>query len=440
MFSSKMRIGAMTVAGVTLTLFGASLADGQTRVSPMAAARSNYLLRPGLSVGQAAFNIATIGQALSHVPPAFREPFLGRRLAAASLANPYAALATEQAAANQYAALAVNPYASLYANPYASMVSNPYAASAGYDNSYNPYGYGYYDPYDGYLRGAADVIGAQGRFLVSTQQAYQMREQVRAERVANRRRIFDEYLYEREKAPTAEDDRQKHMLEQLERSRNNPPITEVWSGKSLNDLLADLRKYPPSKNEAGNLVNIQQLPLDEEGLKHVNVTAGAGNGGNIGLLKNEGRLNWPVAMSEPQFKELRERTNSLAQAAVRQAEFNGRVDGGTILQMSNDVNNLNRLLRQNSGDLPFGLYIEAKTFLNNLGAAITALGQPDVGNYFTGKFALKAKTVPELVEEMSKKGLQFAPATPGDEAAYAALQQALANYDMAVHAQMASRK
>ena len=108
--------------------------------------------------------------------------------------------------------------------------------------------------------------------------------------------------------------------------------------------------------------------------------------------------------------------------------------------MSNDVNTLNRLLRQSSGDLPFGLYTEARTFLNNLTDAITALSQPDVGNYFTGKFALKAKTVPELVEQMSKQGLQFAPATPGDEAAYAALQQALANYDLAIHAQMASRQ
>jgi hypothetical protein len=442
MFSFRMRIGAMAMVGVTLTMFCVSRADGQTRQSPINAARSNYLLRPGLTVGQAAFNIATIGQALSQVPPS---PFIGRRFAA-SLANPNAAAAATglavAAAANQYAGAAVNPYASLYANPYASMVSNPYASGAGYGDYYNPYGYGYYDPfgYSGYLRGGADVINAQGRFLTSTQQAYMMREQVRSERIANRRKIFDEYLYEREKTPTAEEDRQKHLLEQLNRSRNNPPVTEIWSGKALNDILADLRKLPPPKPDSGNLVNTQQLPLDEDGLKHINVTAAAGNTGNIGLLKNEGRLNWPVALSEPQFKEMRERINTLAQAAVRQAEFNGRVDPGTILQMSNDVNTLNRLLRQSSGDLPFGLYTEARTFLNNLTDAITALSQPDVGNYFTGKFALKAKTVPELVEQMSKQGLQFAPATPGDEAAYAALQQALANYDLAIHAQMASRQ
>jgi len=36
--------------------------------------------------------------------------------------------------------------------------------------------------------------------------------------------------------------------------------------------------------------------------------------------------------------------------------------------------------------------------------------------------------------------LQFAPATPGDEAAYAALYQALAGYDAATQGQLAAEK
>jgi hypothetical protein len=226
--------------------------------------------------------------------------------------------------------------------------------------------------------------------MVNTEQAYSAREQVRSERIANRRKIFDEYLYEREKTPTPEDERQRHQLEQLNRSRTNPPLTEIWSGKALNDILADLRKLPTKAPAAGELVNLQRLPLDEDGLKHINVTRG---GGNIALLKNEGRLNWSGALDGAEYKEQRERVNSLAQAAVRQAEFNGRVDLGTITQLSNDVDSLQRQLRKNSGDLPFAVYAEAKTFLSNLDDAISALRQPDVGNYFTGKFALKANTV-----------------------------------------------
>src|SRR5207244_6841866 len=112
---------------------------------------------------------------------------------------------------------------------------------------------------------------------------------------------------------------------------------------------------------------------------------------------------------------------------------------GTLTQLTSDVDSLHKQLRKNGGDLPFALYTEAKTFLNNLDDSLTALRQRDVGSYFTGKFAIKAKTVPELVEHLAKQGLQLAPATPGDEQAYTSLHQALANYDLAAQAQTASR-
>jgi hypothetical protein len=100
---------------------------------------------------------------------------------------------------------------------------------------------------------------------------------------------------------------------------------------------------------------------------------------------------------------------------------------------------LHNQLRRNGGDLPFAVYTEAKTFLNNRDDAIAALRQQGVGNYFTGKLAIKAKTIPELVDFMTKQGLQFAPAVPGDEPAYATLHEALANYDLAAQAQTAGR-
>jgi hypothetical protein len=85
-----------------------------------------------------------------------------------------------------------------------------------------------------------------------------------------------------------------------------------------------------------------------------------------------------------------------------------------------------------SKDLTPTFYLEARTYLGNLADAARALSQKDVANYFNGKYALSAKTVPELVTQMSELGLQFAPAVPGDEAAYAALHSALAAYETAV--------
>src|SRR5947209_16438679 len=152
------------------------------------------------------------------------------------------------------------------------------------DSSYASYPYPYYpgynyDPYGGYLRGAADVINAQGKFLVNTQQAYLTREQVRQARLDSRRRSFDEYLYERERRPTLEDERERARLENVRRSRNDPPITEIWSGKALNDLLLAIQQQQ-AKGLRGPAV-----PVDGEILKNINVTSGASSG-SLGLLRD----------------------------------------------------------------------------------------------------------------------------------------------------------
>jgi hypothetical protein len=48
--------------------------------------------------------------------------------------------------------------------------------------------------------------------------------------------------------------------------------------------------------------------------------------------------------------------------------------------------------------------------------------------------------VPELVEHMTKEGLEFAPAVAGDEAAYLSLHRALATYDVAARGQTGSER
>jgi hypothetical protein len=61
--------------------------------------------------------------------------------------------------------------------------------------------------------------------------------------------------------------------------------------------------------------------------------------------------------------------------------------------------------------------------------AVSALGQPDVTNYFNHKFEAKGRTVAELVNYMKDKGLRFAPAVSGEEDSYRALHQAMMAYD-----------
>jgi hypothetical protein len=303
----------------------------------------------------------------------------------------------------------------------ASFRSVPITSSYYPPSPYGYYpGYGYYDPYGGYLSGAADVINAQGQFMMSTQQAYFQREQVRQARLDNRRRAFDEYLYERERRPTLEDERERARLENLRRSRNDPPLTEIWSGKALNDLLLAIEQQQ-AQGKRGPTV-----PLDEDMLRNINVTTGT-NGGSLGILRDNGRLHWPLELTRSAYQAERRRLDDLAAKAYRQAA-SGAVDPSVLQEMTSTVDNLQTRLRQNVADVSPSDYIVAKRYLNDLDGAIRVLQDPNVSKYANGKLAAKGGTVSDLVTEMSNKGLRFAPAVAGDEGAYVALHRALVSY------------
>jgi hypothetical protein len=254
-----------------------------------------------------------------------------------------------------------------------------------------------------------------------------LEEKAFVERLANRRRAFDELAYERENTPSPE-----QAL--LARSRTNPPPAEVFSGQALNALLADLVQLGAAIDELDR-PDIS-LPLDLKELRHINLTQGTGN---IALLKGEGRLTWPAVLAGAAFRAPRERLALLAPEAVRQASRNGRVDLAVIGQMTEDAGQLRALLRQQAQSLSYEPFAEAKAFIQGFGAAIVALQQPDVARHFDGAYDLKAQTVLGLVKQMTDGGLRFAPAAPGDETAYAALREALAACDRAAIQQKAER-
>ena len=324
----------------------------------------------------------------------------------------------------------MNPMANLPAvtatGPYATIQTNPIASGGAYDGGYqNPYQYSYADPYGGYLRGAADVINAQGRFLVNTQQSLLLREQVRQAHMETRRRVFDEWLYERANRPTVEDERERTMREQVRRFRNDPPLTEIWSGDALNALLRDIQKL----EEKG--LKGPDKTLDQDILRRINVTTQ--QGGNVGVLKNEAQLHWPLALRTEETRDTREQLDSLVKEAVNQAMNSSTVSAETLKQIDAATKQLRDRLTRQVGDLPFAQYREAKRFLNDLDEARRALEKPDAGKYFTGRYAANGKSVSELARYMAQQGLLFAPATSGDEAAYTALHRALAAYDVATN-------
>jgi hypothetical protein len=266
-----------------------------------------------------------------------------------------------------------------------------------------------------YLQAGAAVIQAQGQFMKDQQDAFRMKEEVRRLRTENRLLSFLEEQYERENTPTPDEIREQRLLAAQRRALTNPPATEIWSARSLNDLL------PLVQYQCRRAVR-PALPLSSEVLEHINLTTRSG--GNLGLLKSKGQLSWPWALRQPTYAAARTRLAALLPKAVNQARSDGQVDSAVLRAMNVEVAGLGDTLKQTGKVLAAPEYIEAKRFLSDLEGAVKALGQDDVGDNFDHN-EFQGKTVADLIDYMMAHGLQFAPAVVGDEPAYTALHQAL---------------
>jgi hypothetical protein len=282
----------------------------------------------------------------------------------------------------------------------------------------------YADPYGGYLSGASQVINAQGGYLKDVQQAYLTKEQVNQAKIQSKRAAFDEWMYEKANTPTLEEQREQERIQNVLRSRNNPPATEIWSGKALNDLLQDLQQ----RGAAG--AHGPPVYLNQELLKEVNVTVGTTTAG-LGVLKNDGKLQWPLALADDRYAATRKQTEDLAAQAVKQAQ-SGAVNPKTLQDLIGSVNKLQGQLKDNAANIEPNQYIKAKRYLNDLNASLTTLQDPNATKYFSKQWTAQGNTVAELVQYMTAQGLKFAPATPGDEAAYNMLQRQLATYQAGI--------
>jgi hypothetical protein len=307
-----------------------------------------------------------------------------------------------------------------------------YAPPAGFQQGQTsaPYYPPYYPSYPtiqspvaGYLDGTANMMAAQGQWMKDLHTAGIIKEQNKQAMTDTRRKNYDEWLYERENTPTPEDDRQRQQMEMLRRSLNNPPASEIFSGQALNTIMAVLQT--PVQMGAG-----PNIPLDPQILRRVNVSGGTSTG-NIGVLKGGGNLRWPTALRDSAFASERQDLDRLARQASKEAAT-GNVDFGTIQQMQDAVNKINNTIRSSIDTISMNDYTAAKQYVRQLESAIKALGDAEVANYATGKWSATGNSVSELVMNMTRQGLRFAPATQGDEPAYMAIHGAFVAFDEAL--------
>lgn len=323
-----------------------------------------------------------------------------------------------------------NPQLNPYIAPSGSLSNTPSPAASPY---FTP-GPGYYfanpfmfDPSGGgYLRGAADVIDSQGRYLLQRQEAFSERERARQARIETNTMLFDEIMRRRDLIPTPEELRQKANQQLLEASLNNPPSRNVVNGTALNSILDALRLVPNGRKPSSPVT----LPNDV--VEKINLSKGKYSG-NLGLLRDKGKVEIPTGLRQMEPAEESAQVIESVQARTKegydQAVNTGRVNPELIKQLESDARTLERMFTVNAPRMSFTEHSEVRQFLNNLESAVRLLGDSDAAEFLQGRYVLRGNDVGQLVDHMTKNGLTFAPAVnPGEDAAYMALHQALVQY------------
>jgi hypothetical protein len=416
----------------------------------------NPTIAPGVSLQQYAYNVNVIGKAYRNVPPYL----LGY--------NPYPLAVNYGPAFNPlvFRPSVYNPYTpSLYGSvvpsgvPYAGGYA-PYGTGGGYapyyggnaytggysaggvdpltggGGGYSPYGGGYnIDPYG--LFGNAASLGAVGQLGMDMEKARILRETAEQAKLDTRKKLVDTLAYIRQNEYTFTQEQADIAKKVLDRVTKMPTTSEIVAGRSINIMLDNLILL------AGAQVRTPTVTLDEDVLKLLNVTGQIKSGGsvNIGLLRDNGRFSWPSVFDEKNIASDKDKKDiELHAQELFQQSVNSKTDKNTLKDIQAGLRALRETLNKNVNQVPNQSYTEGLRFLNAFDAAILALEKGDavLNLDFQQKFAKGGKTVQELVDYMKKSGLQFAPANPGDERAYQALQAALAANSLAISSQINS--
>ncbi len=352
-------------------------------------------------------------------------------------ANPY--VAQQQFMSNMQLAGGFN---NPFAMPNAVGSANPYTpVGAGYGAGANPYspagGAPAYassliNPYNPYLTsspgfelmGQADVIRAYSVALTGQEQARVMRQQYYQAKLDTQKRKFELEMYIKANTPSFTEEQQKIAALTLKRLQTSNNPVEIYSAKSLNVILDDLRRAP------GKKVAMDKIELSEDLLRRINVT---GATFSLGILRDNGKFSWPSGLEEmltpEQKKEIEVRAQTLVQNASK-----GRTDANMLKDLRVEIEKTRENLLKKVNDMPGAQYLEAKRFLSNFDDARVAIERGEAGNQLKfQEFVIGGKTVQDVADYLVAKGLRIAPAVQGDEASYQALNSAMVALDVAMN-------
>jgi hypothetical protein len=275
------------------------------------------------------------------------------------------------------------------------------------------------------MRGAADLTSATGQYWQDIQSARITREQSRQAQIDTQRKQMElEMEYERNR-PTAPKMVAAERAADLDWARRNPFPTEIASGRTLNILYRSIMTVPdPTIGPT--------IPLGSQVLRGINLTTGTARG-STGLLKDGGRLDWPLPLQESAYDDARNRLNQDMTKAASALESSGGMTRDLLKSLNTDLTTLSGILDSQVQELSPSDYIVSRRFLNQVKDTIKALSDPTLVRATRARLPASIRAVSDLVGYMRANGLEFAPAVAtGDEPAYTTLYYALRNYEASV--------
>lgn len=422
----RLGVGALLLAGLWATQTTAraqfNLRPFPTTINPN---NNNFVVTPGLTFDKYLAIVQAQARVASQIPPWVYgyNPYPPRTVVAPAY-NPVPAFATPYA----------NPYAPV-GNPYAPAAVDPYGTSNPYTAMSNPYSpayaspYAYTDPWGGVLRGEADIMRAYGTVITSQEQARLMREQALQARLDTQKKRFDLEMYIKANTPTFTEEQAKVAKTTLKRIQTNSTPYEIVNGAALNLLLDDVRRFP------GRKVSMEPISISEDVLKQLNIIKSVGN---LGILRDNGKFTWPLALQELLSSEQQKAVEAQAQALYKNS-LKGKLDANVLRDLRMELEKIRDTLTRKILDIPTSQYLDAKRFLNDFDDARLALERGEgITQAEFHKWASGGHTVQELADYMVSRGLKFAPATAQDEASYRALHSAMVALDLAYNTQSGS--
>jgi hypothetical protein len=298
------------------------------------------------------------------------------------------------------AAAGDDPYSPCNSNPYSAVPSSPAPAipltSAG-----------------------AQAIWATGNLAIQHEQARLIGEHANQATIQTRRMAFDEGTYEMAQTPSYLAMLDPWTQVQVRRVMAQPYESEIVHGDTLNLLL------PNFKALVDQGASSSAAPLSSDLLQSINVRTGV-TGPDAGMLRDAAHLGWPLFLRGPAQVALDRQIGDVVTKAA-----DGTLTPDAYTQVVNQIESMRTDLNTRffaGHQMDMDAYHTSKGFLDSLETSLKVLERPDAARVLNGADAVHGNSVPELAENLTASGLQFAPATPGSEAAYFSLHNAFVSY------------